>query len=98
MNTKINIETRNHVILIRLGAEFAIFYHNADISGMRKVTFSFTLTEDHLGIIKSSKIVSIQNICDDWTSVQFKTLPFYETHLIAELITDILKKHETSNS
>ncbi|WP_352423456.1 hypothetical protein [Proteiniphilum sp.] len=98
MKKDVEILIRDHIVHVKFGNEFATMIRQPDSNGLRKINFSIPLRGAYADVIEGSGIASVDNINYEECSITFRSLPFYETHLIAELITDILKKHETSNS
>lgn len=92
MKKDVEIIIRDHVILVSYGNEFATMIRRPDSNGLRKINFSIPLKGAYADIIENSGIASVQSINYDECTITFLALSFYETHLIAELITDILKK------
>ena len=95
MKKDVEILIRDHVIHVSYGNEFATMIRRPDSDGLRKISFSIPLKGAYADVIENSGIASVQSVNYDECTITFLALAFYETHLIAELITDILQKHET---
>jgi hypothetical protein len=98
MKKDVDIRVRDHIIHVAYGNEFATMTRLPNDEGVRNITFSFTPKGAYADLIDGSGIASVKNINYDECIIAFKSQPFYETHLMAEIIVDILQKHETENS
>jgi len=97
MKKYVEIEIRLHIVHVKYGTEFATMTRQPDSDGLRKITFSIPLRGVYADVIEGSGIASVDTINYDECTITFRSLPFYETHLMSELITDILKRHEKTD-
>ncbi len=86
IKTKINpyyahVEYEDAIASLPLG-------HNSD--GKREITFSIPLRAECADIINESGIADVEEINFDKKTIVFRASSFYETHLMIELLADIL--------
>lgn len=97
MKEKVEIIIRDHIMHVQRGNEFATMTRRPGVDGLIKITFSIPMKGSYADIIDGSGIATVDNINYDECSISFSALPFFETHLMAELIADILSKHEENS-
>lgn len=97
MKEKVEIIIRDHIMHVERGNEFATMTRRPDANGLRKITFSIPMKGSYADVIDRSGIATVDNINYDECSISFSALPFFETHIMSELIADILSKHEENN-
>lgn len=90
---KKEIIIKEHIIHIICGNEFATFDRNPNEDGLQGVTFSFSISPKAADIIEKSGIAEVCNYKKSGTLV-FKKRWIYETHLMIEIISDIIEKYE----
>ena len=83
------------VILVVCGDEFAILNRRPSEHGIFGVTLSFPPKPKMMDLFDNSGIVEILSYSDNGTFT-FRRKPFYETHLMVDLLADLLEKHEQS--
>ena len=88
---------KDHVIQIIYGDEFAILERKPNHDGLQGITFSIPILPRHADLLDKSGIVEVVKYSASGTLV-FRRKSFYETHLIIELITDILEKYEAQRN
>lgn len=94
MKKDVEIEIRLHIVHVKYGTEFATMTRYPNSEGMRKITFSIPLQASYADTINNSGIADVEEINYDECSITFRSQHFYETHLMCEVIADILKRHE----
>ncbi len=90
MNQEIII--KEHVIHVSRGQEFVVFDRHPDSEGMQNVTLSIPVTPKIVDLIESAGIVEVVEYSNTG-KLSFKRKSFYETHLMVEILADILEKH-----
>lgn len=89
---KKEIFIKENIILVQCGNEFATFTRRPNDENVQTISFSIPITTKDVELLEQSGIVEVENY-SALGQLVFKRLNFYETHLMAELITDILQKH-----
>lgn len=98
MKKEIEIVIRDHILHVRCGQEFATVNRHPDSKGVRKITFSIPLEIEYANVIENSGIAEVDAINFEECTITFRSLSFYETHLMAELITDIFERYENKDA
>jgi len=93
MKKDAKIEIRDHIVHVIYGEEFATMTR----SGKQTITFSIPLIPAYADVIENSGIAEVESINFEESMITFQRKSFYETHIMAELIIDILSKHENEN-
>lgn len=91
----LEILIKEHLVHIMRGSEFAILQRTPNDEGMLGITFSIPATPCMADLLDKSGIVETVNYSYSGT-ISFRRKNFYETHLMIELIIDILEKYETN--
>ena len=92
--TKVNVDIRPHIIHVQFGNEFATMTRNPNGNNQHMILFSSPITAIDADVIHNSGIAEVQEVSIDNRTIMFTRCSFYETHLMSELIVDILKRHE----
>lgn len=87
------IRIKKHLIYIESEKEFAIMQRFMNVDGLQEVTFSVALTAKDADMLNASGIVEVQSFSENGKLI-FSRENFYETHLMAEIVMDVLKRHE----
>lgn len=91
---KVEIIIRPHLMIVKVGSEYATMRRNPDKNGLRKISFTCPVYASNADMIEESGIAQVESINLENCTITFRALPFYETHLMSELITDIIQKNE----
>lgn len=91
---KVNIDLRPNIIHLNYGSEFATMTRRANENNQHMIIFSTPITATDADVINNSGIAEVKEISFDNQTIMFSRCSFYETHLMSELIVDILKRHE----
>ncbi len=90
---KSQIIIKPHLIYIESEHEFAVLQKIPNDEGLQSITFSCEISLKDADIIEKSGIAEVESIKTDGILI-FRSKSFYETHLMCQVITDILKRHE----
>lgn len=88
---KKEVRISNHLVNITCDDEFAILSRTPKDDKF-SITMSIKVTPRMADLLDRSGIVDVVSYTADGTVV-FKRLPFYETHLMIDIITDLLERH-----
>ena len=89
---KKGIIIKEHIVHVECGDEFATFSRQPNEKNKQWILFSIPITSQYADILDKSGIVEVESYSTSGQII-FKRRNFYETHLMAELITDILEKY-----
>ncbi len=95
---KIDFKINDETVDIIVGDESAILIRRPDAEGLMKVLLPIPVLPSHVALINDSGIAEVAYINLDENAIYFRRESFFETYLMCELITDILKKHEKTDS
>lgn len=90
---KSEIVIKPHLIYLEYGNEFAILQKDPNDEGLQAVTFSHEISALDADIIEKTGIANVESFRSDGVLL-FIRKPYYETHIMCEIIIDILKRHE----
>lgn len=82
---------KQNVILITGRDEFAVLDRNMRENGLQQIVFSSRITPIHADYLEKSGIVEVHSFKESGI-ISFKRKDFYETHLMIELVADIIEK------
>lgn len=88
---KKNVRISEHLVNITAGDQFAILSRTPK-DDKYSITMSIPVTPRMVDLLHNSGIVYVTSFTADGTIV-FKRQPFYETHLMIDIITDLLERH-----
>lgn len=83
---------KEHLVYIMFGSEFAILQRTPNDEGVLGITLSIPVTPFMVNLLCRSGIVEIVHYSCTGT-ISFRRKNFYDTHLMIELIIDILEKY-----
>lgn len=90
----VNVDLRSHILHVRFGNEFATMTRRPNRDNQQMILFSSSITAKDADVIDKSGIAEVQEISINNRTIMFTRCSFYETHLMSELIVEILKRHE----
>lgn len=94
MKKEASVTIRDHLVHVKYGEEFATMTRKCE---KQTITFSTQIKSAFADIIEQSGIAEVESVNIEESTITFSRKCFYETHVMAELILDILMKYETEN-
>ena len=89
---KPEIIIKDLAILVMFNNEFAVFNRSANMEGLNTIIFSIPVTAKIADQIEKSGIVEVIGFSSIDSSLYFRRKSFYETHLMCEVVADVLIK------
>lgn len=90
---KVNTEIREHIIHVKVGSEFATMTRTPNENNQHMILFSTPITAKDADIINTSGIAEVHEVSIDNRTIMFSKCNFFETHIMSELIVNILNRH-----
>jgi len=95
---KLDYKLTDYKVHVSFGGNSATLSRRPDEDGQCKVSFSIPVNKSHADLINSSGIAQVSRIDEEKKTIYFVRESFYETHLMSEIIADILMKYENENA
>ena len=83
---------KDNIVVITYNNEFAIIERRIRDNGLQGITFSMPITPKTADLLDKSGIVEVESFSESGV-LTFRRKDFFETHLLIEVVMDILMNH-----